>query len=154
MPVAIIVSENDAIPAIFAEDTSRALLDALKRLSEAPALKTEHEARLWLQSLPAPSGWFGSTQEAKLHVQRIHQDVPILPGAEVARARQALGLGRAEFAKKLGIGGNDNTRHKTIFDIEREAINKSSGKPRVLNPNAVQRLKALMAENGLGAGQG
>jgi hypothetical protein len=73
----------------------------------------------------------------------------MLAGATVATARKALGMGRAQFATALGMGGNDNTRHKSIHDIEIEAINKSSGRRRVLNPAAVGRLQALLAEKGL-----
>ncbi|MGH1415362.1 MAG: hypothetical protein ACRBB0_17875 [Pelagimonas sp.] len=150
MPIAIVMSQSGAIPAIIAEDTTADLVAALTALADAPDLANEGAARLWLQSLPQPSGWFKTAEEARAHVQRMKEDVPILPGAEIAAAREALGLGRAQFASALGMGGNDNTRHKAIFDIENEAINKSSGRPRVLNPNATLRLRALMAENGLG----
>lgn len=149
MPVAIVMSENEAIPAILSEATAADLVGALAGLKEAPSLGSEEAAREWLQGLPAPSGWFATVEEARAHVKRIHQPVPVLPGAVIQAAREALGLTRAEFASKLGIGGNPNTRHKTIFDIENEAINNSSGKPRVLNPNATERLKALMAESQL-----
>jgi len=101
---------------------------------------------LWLQVLPAPSGWFGTADEARAHVKRTHQAAPILPDKIVQDAREQLGLSRAAFASRLDKGGNDNTRHKSIFEIETEALNKSSGRARILNPNAVERLKALMAE--------
>lgn len=149
MPIAIVMSLQNAIPAILAEDTAQELVARLQGLQEAPELADEAAARIWLQSLPAPSGWFVSIEEAKAHVKRYHEAVPIIPGATIREAREALGMPRDAFAEALGIGGNPNTRHKTIFDIEREAINKSSGKPRVLNPSAVKRLQALMAERGL-----
>lgn len=149
MPVAIVMSQEGAIPAIIMQDTATDLVKDLAGLVEAPALQDENAARIWLQSMPAPSGWFNTVEEARAHVQRIHQAANPLPGALIQEARKALNMGRAEFATALGYGGNDNTRHKAIFEIENDAINKSSGRPRVLNPNAIERLKALMAEHGL-----
>lgn len=149
MPVAIIMPQEGAIPALLMEDTAIDLVKALAGLSEAPPLEGEDAARIWIQGLPAPSGWFNTLAEASAHVKRIHQPPPILSGRAVQEAREALGMSRAVFASALGMGGNDNTRHKSIFDIENEALNKSSGKPRILNPSAVARLKALMAENQL-----
>ena len=70
MPIAIAFSTTGAIPGVIYEDTSEALVRALRKLKEAPALETEEDARLWLQSLPAPSGWFASTREAKAHLKR------------------------------------------------------------------------------------
>lgn len=149
MPVAIVMSQEGAIPALLMEDTADALVKALAGLAEAPALEGEDAARIWLQGLPAPSGWFNTPAEASAHVKRIHQPAPILSGRTVQEAREALGMSRAAFASALGIGGNDNTRHKSIFEIENESLNRSSGRPRILNPNAVERLKALMAQNQL-----
>jgi len=132
------------------EETAAALIARKQVLTESPALQNEDTARLWLQELPAPSGWFSTADEARAHVKRTHQAAPILPGKMVQDAREQLGLSRALFASRLGMGGNDNTRHKSFFfEIETEALNKSSGRPRVLNPNAVERLKALIAEHGL-----
>jgi hypothetical protein len=149
MPIAIVLSTQGAVPAILAEDTAEDLVARLAALKEAPEFKDQAEARLWLQGLPAPSGWFHTVEEAKAHVQRMQEPAPMLAGATVATARKALGMGRAQFATALGMGGNDNTRHKSIHDIEIEAINKSSGRRRVLNPAAVGRLQALLAEKGL-----
>ena len=62
-------------------------------------------------------------------------------------------LNRAEFAETLGYDGNTKTRHKTILEIENESLNKATGRPRVLNPIAVRRLQALVAEHGLDGAQ-
>lgn len=41
-----------------------------------------------------------------------------MEGAELRSIREALGMTRAEFAEALGFKGNDNTRHKQIFEME------------------------------------
>ncbi len=146
MPVAIVVSEGNAIPAIFAEDTERALLEALRDIDRAPELKSANAAREWLQALPQPSGWFATAAEASAHVQRIHRPVPAPTGQEVRTARESLGMSRAEFATALGFGGNDNTRHKLVHDIEVEAVDRKSGKQRILNAQATLRMRALVSE--------
>lgn len=149
MPIAIVISAHGAIPAVIEEKTEKGLLKRLADLTEAPALTDADSAREWLQTLPMPSGWFATQAEAMAHVERMQQPTPILPGATVKAAREALQMSRASFAAKLGIGGNDNTRHKAIFEIENESLNKSSGRPRVLNPDATRRLQALLAQHRL-----
>lgn len=149
MPVAIVMSQAGAIPAVLMENTVAELVERLQGLQEAPDLKNADQARQWLQELPAPSGWFNTPKEARAHVRRIHQDVPSLPGEEIRAAREALGLTREDFATRLGYGGNKNTRHKLIFEIENEATDRKSGKLRVMNASATLRLRALMAEHGL-----
>lgn len=149
MPVAIVISRGDIIPAILYEESVVALVARLQSLAEAPALRSEQEARIWLQSLPEPSGWYDTPEEAKAHVVRLKQDAPILPGATVEKARKALGLSRFKFGEALGMGGNQNTINKSIAEIEGEALHKTTGKTRVLNPIATRRLFALLAEEGL-----
>ncbi|WP_299686650.1 hypothetical protein [uncultured Tateyamaria sp.] len=151
MPVAIVMSNGSAIPAVLSENTESALLDALRNLSDAPALKTAHEARQWLQSLPAPSGWFGSPTEARAHVQRMHEPVPAPSGDEVRHARESLSMSRADFATALGFGGNTNTRHKLMHDIEVEAVDRKSGRQRVLNAQATMRMRALLSDASIDA---
>ncbi|WP_406644712.1 hypothetical protein QEZ52_12625 [Aliisedimentitalea scapharcae] len=94
MPIAIVTSLLHPIPAILAEDTGRGLIARLQGLHKAPELTDEHSARIWLQSLPAPSGWFVSIEEAKAHVKRCHQGAPTIPGATIREAREALGMAR------------------------------------------------------------
>lgn len=149
MPVALVFSRQDVIPAIIYEDTADLLVDRLRALKAAPELSDEQEARQWLQSLPMPSGWFSTIDEASAHVQRLNKDTEILPGAEVKAARQELGLTQAEFAQALGLGGNPDTRRRLIRAIEGEEVEKKTGKPRYLGVTATQRLLALMAARGL-----
>ncbi|EBA18416.1 hypothetical protein RSK20926_11874 [Roseobacter sp. SK209-2-6] len=149
MPIAIIISHEDIAPAILQEDKAADLLKAINALTVTPDLGNEDSARLWLQEQPAPSGWFNTLEEAQAHVRRCHNPVPILPGKVIQRTREAMGMTRAEFARALGIGKTDKNRHTEIFNIEIEKINKSSGRPRVLNPKATERLMALAAEHGL-----
>ncbi|MFS4580347.1 hypothetical protein [Phaeobacter sp. C3_T13_0] len=149
MPVAIVMSQKGAIPAIIMQDTAAKLVEALAALVEAPVLKDEDAARIWLQGMPAPSGWFKTVEEARAHVKRMHNSVPTMYGDVVKDARKSLGLSCADFAAALGYNGNHNTRGKTMNDIEHGKLNKSSGRPLTLNPHAVERLKALMAEHGL-----
>lgn len=149
MPVAIIMSMQNRVPAIIQEDTALALVERLNTLEEANNLNGIHEAQEWLQTLPWPSGWFDTAKAAHDHVQRAHQGVEILSGEFIRKAREKLGMSRAAFADAIGMGGNANTRHKQIHEIENEKINPSSGRPRVLNPNATLRLRALLAEHEL-----
>ncbi|MBT3142926.1 hypothetical protein KL867_17795 [Ruegeria litorea] len=149
MPVAIVMSNHGAIPAVLMEDTAAALIKRLQSLEGTPELKTDDQARQWLQEQPHPSGWFSTPSEARAHVKRTHEATPVLSGEEVSTARKALGMSREEFATALGYGGNSNTRHKLIFEIENEATDRKSKKLRIMNASATLRLRSLMAEHGL-----
>lgn len=149
MPVAILLSDQGVVPAVMYEDSAEALVARLAGLPGAPALTSEQEARLWLQSHPEPSGWFCEINEAAAHVRRFKEDAPILSGAKVKAARDALGLSRFAFGQAIGMGGNQNTVNKSIAEIETEAEHRTTGKKRVLNPSATRRLIALLAEKRL-----
>ena len=135
--VAIVVSKGDTVPAIFCEETLAALLARLNTLKAAPSMSGVGEARKWLAPLPAPSGWFLSMDEAHAFVDRMKRSQDVT-ATEVQNARELLGLSRAAFATRIGFGGNDNTRHKTIFEIE-------NGKKR-LNSERTRELRAVLAE--------
>lgn len=140
MPVAIVMSKSDVIPAILSQDAPEKLLAAINALTESPALQTEADARNWLNTLPMPSGWYATPEDALTAARRLRQSER-LGGAVVAEARAALGLSRADFAEAIGYGGNSNTRHKTIFEVEKGL--------KTLSDAASRALRALMAEHGL-----
>ena len=139
MPVAIVVSAGDVIPAVFEESTENALLERLRSVSTALGLYNANDAREWLFSLPQPSGWYDTPAAALAYLRREQQDDPTLCGDDVKRARETLGLPRNEFAARLGFGGNDQTRHSAIFKIEKGE--------RPIGTIAAQRLRALLAEH-------
>jgi DNA-binding transcriptional regulator YiaG len=118
MPVAIAVFDDGTIPAILAEDDAGALVRALRALRPAPSLSDEAAARLWLAGLPPPSGWFADSAEARAHLAAIRAE-EAMPPAELAAIRAALGLTRAAFGAAIGYQGNDNTRHKQVWEMER-----------------------------------
>ena len=153
MPVAIVISRNDVIPALHFETSVVALVQRLQSHVEAPELASEQDARLWLLSLPQPSGWFETIAEAKAYAERLKESVPILSGETVRAARLALGFGPAEFAEQLGYGGSQNTRNKSIWQIETSQVDKKSGKLRVLNAEATRRLRGLLAEKAIAEAQ-
>ena len=138
MPIAIIIAPDNIVPAIVAEETPAALVTRLRGFVFAPGLPDEQAARLWLQTLPEPSGWFADVAEARAHLARAASGAQDMTGSEVAEAREVLGLTRAELASAIGFGGNDNTRHKHIWEVE-------TGQRR-LNPDATRRLRALVAQ--------
>lgn len=149
MPIALVFTKGGAIPAVLQEDTADALVKALGGLQEAPALKNEEEARIWLQQLPMPSGWFASIEEARAHLKRWKEETPPLTKEEVQEARKNLGMSQTEFATAIGIGGNPDTRRRFITAVEKGEIQPKTSAPRTLSIDATRRLRALMAENGL-----
>lgn len=143
MPIAIVLSETDVIPAILVEADAHQLVAQLRALRATPATVTDEEtARVWLQTLPEPSGWFTGMAEANAHLDRMAREPDMTP-AEIAAARESLGLTRVALAEAVGIGGNDNTRHKRMWEIEQ-------GQAR-LNPTATRRLRALLARKAIQA---
>lgn len=120
MPVAIVVLDDGTIPAIYVEKTDALLAARLATLNAAEEIEDPRTARLWLSSLPEPSGWFENVEEAKAFVARTRRP-STMEGAELRKIREALGMTRAEFAEALGFKGNENTRHKQIFEMENGA---------------------------------
>lgn len=145
MPVAIALLPGGIIPGIFAADDAGELLATMRGLVGAPDLPDVVAARAWLLTLPEPSGWFSTIAEANAHLDRLQAEDQTMTGANVQAAREALGLGRAEFAETIGFTGNANTRNKTIWQIETGQDGK------VLGPKPTRRLRALMAQRGLSA---
>jgi DNA-binding XRE family transcriptional regulator len=144
MPVAILISQGEVVPAVLVEKNADSLLQTLNALATTPALETVTEARVWLMEQPDPSGWFDSMSEANAYFDRLDQSPNFAPD-DVKEARAILGLTRENFAEKLGYGGNSNTRHKTIFDIEKGR--NSKGDEKKLNVNGARRLRALLARH-------
>ncbi|MBU2941427.1 helix-turn-helix transcriptional regulator [Shimia thalassica] len=64
-----------------------------------------------------------------------------LLGEAVSEARVALSMSRADFAEAIGYAGNPNTRHKTIWEIEKGE--------KSLRPDAVRALRALLADRSI-----
>lgn len=141
MPIAIVFTGADVVPGIFKRDTDADLLKDLAGLQGAPALRDVVAAKEWLVSLPEPSGWFDTAKEALAHTERL-KDQARAGGDEVKAARAALGgLGRDKFADLVGIGGNKNTRHKFIYEVE---IGKT-----LLSIHATRSMRALLAQDGI-----
>lgn len=145
MPVAIAVLPSGVIPAIYSEQSDIELLNRLTTIEGAPALPDISAAKTWLASLPEPSGWFENAQLAKLYTGRMREEVQF-QGEIIAQAREALGedgrpMARARFGELIGIGGVDNTRHKTIHDAERGKIK--------LSKQASRRMLGVLAEKEL-----
>ena len=133
MPVAIVVLP-ETIPAIYSEKTESALLDRLRNLKGAHNFQTRREAVDWLRSLALPSGWFIDVDAAKTFTQQCRDETPMTP-EELATIREKVGMTRADFATALGYGGNSNTRHKHVHELE-------AGKKAIM-PEKAQRARAL-----------
>jgi DNA-binding XRE family transcriptional regulator len=144
MPVAILISGGDIIPAILVEKNAETLLQTLNGLQAVPNLETIAEARVWLLEQPEPSGWFETMSEAHACLDRLNES-PSFEAHEVAEARATLGMTRESFAEAVGYSGNSNTRHKTIFEMEKGR--NSKGVEKRLNPNAARRLRGLLARH-------
>ncbi len=140
MPVAIVIWDSDVIPAVLMEKTDSDLLASLRAMKHSPDISDVNAARAWLSTLPAPSGWYTDTAAAMAETARMRND-DRMTGEPVAVARNALGLSRAELAERIGYNGNSNTRHKTMFEVEKG--DKS------LSPQATRALRGLLAEHGI-----
>ncbi|MDO6799347.1 helix-turn-helix domain-containing protein [Shimia thalassica] len=144
MPVAIAIFESDVVPAVLMHDSDQALLAALRALKPAPDLHDTTAAKAWLAGLAQPSGWYDSPEAAKAETARLRKSER-LTGPAVSEAREMLGLSRADFAAAIGYAGNPNTRHKTMWEIEKGE--------KSLRPDAVRALRALMADHSLDAAE-
>jgi DNA-binding transcriptional regulator YiaG len=140
MPVAIALLPGDVIPAILFEATDAALVQRLRGLVGAPALDSADAAKVWLGGMPEPSGWYADVAAARQRLAQMTRPED-MTGAEVEKARAALGLSRDGLAQALGMKGNSNTNHKYLWEVEK------GGKK--LGPAACRRLRALLAESGL-----
>ena len=137
MPVAIIMSKIGNIPAVIFENEEEDLLEYLKELIESPKLANIEDARVWLASLPAPSGWFESLRLAKAATEALKVPIDATPD-EIKKARQFLSMSQTEFARALGVGGNNNTVRKIAFEWEK-------GTKR-MNEQAVKKRRAIVLE--------
>lgn len=143
MPLAVVFSHGNAVPAVISEPTDDAMLRALEALQDAPTLPDTHAARMWLLSQPVPSGLYDNPTEAKASIAQFLALDPEMSGDEMQSIRKGLGLSRAAFATLLGFGGNDNTRHKHVFDME-------NGKKTIM-PEKARRARAIAAADQLAA---
>lgn len=142
MKIAIVYAPEAALPSIFYGKTMSAILDQLRGIAFAPELPDEIAARRWLAALPEPSGLFLSTEEAAGHLARIREARdPGLAPDDVAKVRETLRLSRAAFAEAIGFGGNANTRHKLIWEIE------NGKKP--ISAAMATKIRALASEGAL-----
>ena len=138
MPIAIVISRGNVIPAIIHQDTSGGLIDALNGMSECPGVNSEIEAKEWLMQLPEPSGWYSQINEARAVIQRLKRDQEVMSPKEVSDAQKHLGLSNAEMAELLGIGGNPNTK--------KTEVNKIKTCRRSLGPERTRKLQAILSE--------
>ena len=115
MPIAIVMSRGNVVPAIIHQETIGGLIDALNGLSECPEVNSEIAAKEWLMQLPELSGWYNHINEARAAIQRLKRDQEVMSPKEVSDAQKHLGLSNSEMAELLGIGGNPNTK-KTEVD--------------------------------------
>ncbi|MCF3935023.1 hypothetical protein L1787_16585 [Acuticoccus sp. M5D2P5] len=143
MPIAIVFREDGSIPAIYSEKTDALLAARLGELPGAPEKADAKTLRAWLYTLPEPSGWFASVDEARSLLARSRQE-PAMQKDELRHIRETLGMTRAEFADALGFKGNDNTRHKQVFEME------SGSKP--IMPERARRARSLLAEHWVSEG--
>ncbi|MCK7611948.1 hypothetical protein [Roseibium sediminicola] len=101
MPVAVIISPN-AIPSIHAADDDTSLFDALCELKIVPAdAKSDPDSlKTWIDTLPAPSGWFADVEEAKAFQKRVQmeQDAKL-----VKDARDHFGISSRELTALIGL---------------------------------------------------
>ncbi|KZE34116.1 hypothetical protein IMF23_04385 [Chelatococcus daeguensis] len=101
MPVAIIIAEGVA-PAVLEADSDAALLDRVAELRVTPPDAKESVAacRAWLEGLPAPSGWFATTEEAEAFRERTARE----RDAQLMRAAlKHTGLSHREMTAALGL---------------------------------------------------
>ena len=140
MPVAIAVFKDDTVPAILSAPTEVELIASISSLAKAPNVATKEQAIAWLLSLPSPSGWFDSVDQAKARVAQHSQPLEVT-SEQIKSARKALGLSQAEFARALGVGGNDNTLKTTTFNLEK-------GKLR-MNQQRIATMHRLLSEKGI-----
>lgn len=140
MPIAIVFTGADVVPGIFKRDTDAGLLMDLAGIKGAPIIADIVAAKEWLVSLPEPSGWFDTVAEALAHTERLKHEARA-GGDEVRAARDALGKSRADFATLVGVGGNDNTRHKYMFEVEKGT--------KQLSVQATRSMRAILAQAGL-----
>jgi hypothetical protein len=137
MPIAIVYRAGGAIPAILSEASDELLAARIATLPNTPSAASVPAVREWLATLPEPSGWFATIGEAQAHMARLRDDGPTMSGDELRRIRESLDMGRAEFGAALGFAGNENTRHKQVFEME------AGTKP--IMPERARRARALYA---------
>jgi len=136
MPIAIVMSRGNIIPAIIRQDTNNCLIGALNGLSECPGVISVISAKEWLMQLPEPSGCYEHINEAKAAVQRLKRDQEVMSRKEVSDAQKLLGLSNAEMAELLDIGGNQNTKKTEVDKIK-------TGR-RSLGPERTRKLQAVL----------
>lgn len=142
MPVAIVMPENGIMPAIIHETDAQDLLNRLGQLKPPIPHGSREEAAAHLATMAEPSGWFESIKHANAYLDRIERSAD-MSGDEIRSAREEMEMTRADFAESLGIGGNSNTRHKEVFEIE-------NGRKR-LNPQRTRALRAMITRHGITA---
>jgi len=143
MPIAIVMSRGNVVPAIIHQKTIGGLIDALNGLSECPGVNSEIAAKEWLMQLPEPSGWYNHMNETRAAIQRLKRDKDVMSPKEVSDAQKHLGLTNAEMAELLGIGGNPNTK-KTEVDKLKTGRKK-------MGPERTRKLQAILSEYSLDA---
>lgn len=70
MPIIIVMSPADHIPAVIFADTDLEVLTALADLMASPPLASVEAAQQWLATLNEPSGWFDSASEASRYLNQ------------------------------------------------------------------------------------
>lgn len=119
MPLAIVMYKSDALVDVVFGSTDAEVFAGLSDIQGAPRFIEQLQARLWLLTLPFPSGWYETIEEAKGRLEQLERHDP-MSGYELTCIRARLGRTRAEFAERLGFKGTANTRHKQIWEMEKE----------------------------------
>lgn len=74
MPIAIVIDQSKVVPEVLTAKDTETLVSELQGLTNTPAtVVNEQTVRLWLKSLPPPSGWFESASEVRDFLARSRQ---------------------------------------------------------------------------------
>ncbi len=116
--IAVAFQNSGAMPVLFGDKNMDVVIDMLSSLKDAPDLPDETAAREWLATLPYPSGLFLSEAEAEAYITREKNVAAFVTADDLAEIRSKLKMTRQHFGSELGYGGNSNTRHKFIYELE------------------------------------
>lgn len=101
MPIVIVMSPADRIPAIISARSDVELLAALNTLFVVPALADVQAALDWVLTLHEPSGWFADTVQAMAYLDKF--DGGLVKSAENSGAAGAIGQSLQDLAETLSI---------------------------------------------------
>jgi DNA-binding transcriptional regulator YiaG len=134
MPLAVVYTGAPGeLPVVLSEQTDELLAQRIRSMwPNAP-----ENLPLWLLSLPQPSRWFETREDAIAALDAMVKGPPPMTGEEVLAIRTQVGMSRAKFGAAIGLMGNANSRNKHVFEMEK-------GTKRVTDAYA-RRARALQA---------